>query len=76
MGKVILELTNGFGSKSSASFRCKDSEAAKKIADKRPNCTNHTFYEDGAVIPRPVKKKPVVKTIEGLKELEDLLGIS
>lgn len=77
MGKVILTLTNAFGQNSTASFRCKDEDAAQKIADRRPNCTDHKFYNDGERIPKTVKTKVPEKSFEEqVEELAKKTGMS
>lgn len=63
MSRVILTLNKGYGRKQILSLKCGSAKRAQEIADARPNCIDHQFYDDGASIPRTRKKLTKHETI-------------
>lgn len=57
MGRVLLTVDLGYNRETIQSFKCKNEEAAKKIADKRPNVKSYIYYDDCQRIPQTKKKK-------------------
>lgn len=72
MGRAILKLIDTYGRESLQSFKTKNYDSAKRIADKRPNCTGFDFYEDNDRIAKQMKKAMSPKKMS-LSEMEQII---